>query len=435
MQKPKLLAWCDFIAPTGFGNVAKNLFENLHEKYDVSIVGINYHGKTRYDTSKYFVYPVSREDMLGVKTLFSIAKEEEPDLIFLFQDIFHISDIINKLKDCSPKSKIVSYFPIDGYPFSLGWKNVLDLSDAVITYTDWAIKIIKYTVPSFNRPIHKLYHGVNTKVFKPAAKEEIKEFRRQAEWTNKFVVSNINRFQPRKAIPLTLRAFSMFSKGYKTCPECGNKMPINAPICDLNGCTEDLEVKLNLRNDTYLYLHMMPKEYSMGGNRTNLLQNHVINAGFTDQDYRKIIGINAKNIYAGEVPEEELNMIYNASNLNISSTIGEGCGLSLLEAQACGTPSLAPKNSAIPEMIGTTGEMVKNNAVFSHPMDNGHIRPHVDPFAMSQALEYYYNKWKESGEDKVVDQKCLENIKTNFLWDDKREKLEKIFEETLKGGN
>ena len=40
-MKPKLLIWSDFIAPSGFGNVAKNLFDNLHQKYDVSIVAIN----------------------------------------------------------------------------------------------------------------------------------------------------------------------------------------------------------------------------------------------------------------------------------------------------------------------------------------------------------------------------------------------------------
>ena len=56
-------------------------------------------------------------------------------------------------KIVSDKCKIVTYFPVDGEPFSLGWGNVFDKSDAVITYTDWAIKVIKDRFPKLEIPI------------------------------------------------------------------------------------------------------------------------------------------------------------------------------------------------------------------------------------------------------------------------------------------
>ena len=45
-MKPKLLIWSDFLVPSGFGNVAKNLFDDLYKEFDVSVVAINYRGNT-----------------------------------------------------------------------------------------------------------------------------------------------------------------------------------------------------------------------------------------------------------------------------------------------------------------------------------------------------------------------------------------------------
>lgn len=433
MEKPKLLIWSDFVAPTGFGNVAKNLFDELHKYFQVSIVGINYHGDRKYDTSKYFVYSVSKDDLLGTKRLPSIIKRENPDILLLFQDIFYIADFIKEFKsNLKPEAKLAIYFPVDGSPFSLAWRDAFTYADAIITYSDWAIKTIKEVI-NVEKPIHKLYHGVNTEVFKPLPEDIIIEIRKNLKWNNKFVVVNINRFQPRKAVPLSFRAFSMFAKGYKRC-KCGNYMPINRVSCDLNMCPpEDIvEIKIHDRKDVFYYLHMMPQEPSMGPGRANLLQNHLINAGFNDQDANTILGLNSANIYNHEISEEQLNQIYNAANVNITSTLGEGCGLSLLESAAAGTPSIAPKNSAIPEMLNNTGRLIKNVALMNQALDNGHLRPIVDVWEMTQALEEEYLKWKSSGKEKVIDQSCLENINKNFLWQDKRDLLLKILLDLLK---
>lgn len=435
MSKPKLLIWSDFVAPTGFANVAKNLFDELHKDFQVSIVGINYHGDRKYDTNKYFVYSVSRDDMLGIKRMPSIIKRENPDIIFLFQDIFYLSDNIKKFKEAAgPNTKFVVYFPVDGSPFSVAWKEIFNEVDSIITYSDWAIKTIKDRV-EVKKKIHKLYHGVNTNIFKPLPKDRIEEIRKSLKWTGKFVAININRFQPRKAIPLSARAFSMFAKGYKIC-KCGNHMPLDRSSCDLNMCpAEDIvDTVVHNRKDVFYYLHMMPQEASMGPGRANLLQNHLINAGFGDDDANSILGMNAANIYNQEVSEEQLNQIYNAANINVSSTLGEGCGLSLLESAAAGTPSIAPLNSAIPEVLNNTGHMIRNSGIMNQALDNGHLRPIIDVWEMSQAWEREYLKWKELGEEKTIDQACLNNINTNFLWPDKREILLKILKDTLKNG-
>lgn len=429
-KKKKLLAWCDFMVPTGFGNVAKNLLDTMHEEYDVHILGINFRGDKKYDTSKYFIYPVETQDLLGLKRLPMIIQDVEPDILFLFQDIFHISDNIEQIrKIVGFKTKIVSYFPVDGAPFNLGWQNVLDYSDVCMTYTDWAIDVIHDKFGDYGKtPIHKLYHGVDTSTFFPHKKEKISEIRDTFGWSDKFTVCNVNRFQPRKFVPATARAFNMFAKGYKLNPENGHKMPLDRKRCELTGST-DLETHENVKDDVFLYLHMNAQEQIMGPGRANLLQAHLLNCNFTDRDVNNLVGINARNVYSGEVPDSFINDIYNGANVNISTAVGEGCGLSLIEAAAAGTPSIAPYNSAIPEMLNGTGHLVKNCGLFNMALDNGHWRPIVDVGAMVDSLEIEYQRWKKYKGQKEVRKECIENILENYLWDDKVELLKTVFKE------
>jgi glycosyltransferase involved in cell wall biosynthesis len=430
LKKKKLLAWCDFMVPTGFGNVAKNLLDTMHEEYDVSILGINYRGETRYDTSKYFIYPVESSDLLGLQRLPRIVNDVKPDVLFLFQDIFHISDNIEQIrKMVGFNTKIVSYFPVDGAPFNLAWQNVLDYSDVVMTYTDWAIDVINDRFPDYGKtPIHKLYHGVDVSTFYPHKKEKIDTLRDTFGWTGKFTVANVNRFQPRKFIPATTRAFNMFAKGYKLNPENGHMMPLDRQRCELSGST-DLETYENPKDDVFLYLHMNANEQIMGPGRSNLLQAHLLNSNFHDRDVNNICGINARNVYSGEIPESFVNDIYNGANVNISTAVGEGCGLSLIESAAAGTPSIAPYNSAIPEMLHDTGHLVKNSSLFNMALDNGHWRPIVDCGDIVRALEIEYKRWKSYDGEKEIRPECVKNILDNYLWDDKVELLKSVFRE------
>ena len=309
---------------------------------------------------------------------------------------------------------------------------IIKAADLNITYTDWAIRTIEETFPNAGK-LHKLYHGVDTDIYRPLELDEIKKHRASYGWTNKFAVINVNRFQPRKAIPFTIRAFSLFAKGYKKC-KCGNVYPYHKKFCDLNMCgPEDIvEKKKRYRADAHLYLHMMSAEPSMGPGRTNVLQNHILNAGFTDEDLASgLIGINAAPIYTGVITNEMVNQMYNAANINISTTLGEGCGLSLIESMATGTPSIAPKNSAVPEMLGDTGHLINNVGLMSQAMDSGHLRPIVDIWEIVEALEVEYQKWKKAGVEKTINKACVDRAKKEFLWDDKVQFLKDKFTEVL----
>ena len=436
-KKPKILAWCDTpTVSTGFGIVAKNLLKDIHKKYDLEILGINYHGIDKYDTDKWFIYPAQvGNDYLGISKFKHIIEKSKPDIIFLFQDIFHIKDAWKKIMEAKePKTKIVIYFPVDGTPFSVFWKLPLEETDVIITYTNFAKQAILNTFPNLNKKIYTLYHGIDTNAYYPLTEKQIKSSLKELEWKKKFVIININRFQPRKLIPMTLRSLALFIKGYKIC-DCGNWYLKSKLICDLNGCDSSHVTRIvSGKNNVLLYLHMVPNEVGMGPGDANSLQAHAYNAGFRDEDLSggyKCLQINAADIYRNPLSEKELNKVYNIASVNISSTIGEGAGLSLLEAAATGTISIAPNNSAIPEMLGNTGHLIKNIAHFNMALDNGHVRPLIDVRRVIKALDLEYHKWLNNNKLPLKDQACIDRVNKLFLWQDKRDFIENLFEKLL----
>jgi hypothetical protein len=50
---------------------------------------------------------------------------------------------------------------------------------------------------------------------------------------------------------------------------------------------------------------------------------------------------------------------------------------------------------------------------------------------MVEALEVEYQKWKASGVEKTIDQKCIERVQEKFLWKDKVDFLKDLFHKQL----
>jgi glycosyltransferase involved in cell wall biosynthesis len=242
-------------------------------------------------------------------------------------------------------------------------------------------------------------------------------------WDDKFVILSVNRFQPRKMMSLLFRAHALFTKGYKVC-KCGNVYLKSKERCDLNNCgPEDVTSIQDGHQDSMLYIHANTEERMMGPGRANMMQAHLINCGFDDTDLNKTISVFAGNIYNKSYTEAEMNILYNISDVNVSTTLGEGVGLSLIESAATGTTSIAPNHSSIPEMLGDTGHIIPNAALINIAMDNGHLRPIVNLQKYIEALEIEYQKWVANGRKKVMNQAAIDRAAKLFRWQDKRDQL------------
>jgi glycosyltransferase involved in cell wall biosynthesis len=425
MSKPKLFCWNDSVTvKTGFGIVAANLFRDLHNEYDVHMLGINYYGLDAYDTTKWFIYPIDGMDPMGVGRFEKVITNVKPDKILLFQDIFNIQHVLPVCKKNFPKVPILVYFPIDGTPVNRFWRPAFDTPDKLITYTKWGINAIYDTFPHLKeKGIEYLYHGVDTNVFNPLPYPIIRKTKEDSGWGNKFLVISNNRFQPRKCLPLTMRAMALFVKGYKKC-KCGNVYVATKEICDLNGCpASDVVDQKPGHDDVVIYFHASVSEKIMGPGPANTLGSAAMNAGFVDDDIPKHVALFNGNAYDRPYSDTEMNLLYNVADINISTTFGEGVGLSLIESAACGTTSIAPANSAVPEMLGDTGYLIPNIAHINIALDNNHMRPVVNVGKMVEALEAEYQKWVDNGRRKIVNQAAIDRVQELFLWDDKRKKL------------
>jgi glycosyltransferase involved in cell wall biosynthesis len=67
------------------------------------------------------------------------------------------------------------------------------------------------------------------------------------------------------------------------------------------------------------------------------------------------LGFSKKVIFTGWISDTELLHFYNAARLLILSSFDEGFGLPVIEAMACGTPIVASRAGALPEVIGDAG--------------------------------------------------------------------------------
>ncbi len=362
-KKIKILAYCDALCATGFASVSRNIFNELIKtgRYDIDVLAINYHGDPHNE--KYRAWPVfNPRDPYGREKAAMMMQQMEYDILFLFQDSFildFMSKVIPVLKNQGKKFKSIVYYPIDGTPKEEWIKNVTH-ADHVVTYSQFGLEKSKEAYSGCG-DILVIPHGTNLNDFKKLDEETVKRFKEAYFKHNKdkFIITNLNRNQQRKDIPRTIAAFKEFRK------EVPNSM---------------------------LYLHMAARDQGWD-------LNEVVKAyGFNTHDdvlFPDRFGPNQG------YPIEIVNLIYNASDLVVSTTLGEGFGLSWAEAMATKTPVLMPNNTVMPEFItedrGYLCDSGTNNSLFTIlPHDNEVIRPIVDVEDMKNKMIHIYHNYDEA---------------------------------------
>jgi len=119
------------------------------------------------------------------------------------------------------------------------------------------------------------------------------------------------------------------------------------------------------------------------------------------------------------VSVEKLNKIYNASDLIVSSTTGEGWGLSSIEAMAAKRPCLFPDHTTLSEIFADgRGKFIKTGGDQDHlafvPDDPVRLRPIVHINDMADKMLWMYNN-KPKVQQMVA--KSYKWVKSNLAWD------------------
>lgn len=366
-KKIKVLAYCDTPScATGFGTVSRALLNGLYKtsRYEIEILGINYWGNPH--PFPYFkIWPVGTNnlnDPYGRKKVCGMIPKMEFDLLFFLQDTFILNflpELMQHLKQQGKKFRSICYFPIDGTPKEQWIKNI-SVVDYPVAYCEFGKKMSQEVYPDCPE-LGVIPHGVNTKEYFPLPKNDVERLRKEyfGIHADKFIFTNLNRNQQRKDIPRTIIAFKEFKKQvpdsilYCHCAmkDQGWDLP---EVCKSFG--------LNIREDV-----IFPQNFS------------------PNQGY----------------PREMVNIIYNISDCVISASLGEGMGLSWIEAMAARIPVIMPNDTAMAEFITEDrGYLVKsgtNSSLFTVlPHDNEVIRPLVDVDDMVKVMLHVYNNYDEA---------------------------------------
>jgi len=368
-QKIHVLAYCDSpTCATGFGTVSRNIFEGLYKtgRYQIDILGINYWGDPH--NFPYRIWPTgtnAERDPYGRRKVANMIVQMKYDLLFFLQDSF-ILDFLPELHQFlrnqnNRKFRSICYYPIDGIPKEQWIQNVC-ACDYVFTYSQFGKEQSEKVWPGAkSKNIGIIPHGVNINDYHPLPKDQVDAFRRQyfGSQADKFIFMNLNRNQIRKDIPRSIRAFVEFRK----------YVP-----------------------DSILYLHMMKED--QGWNLPEVCK-------FYDLDITRDV-IFPENFGANQgYPRQIVNLLYNAVDCVISTAVGEGWGLSWIEAMATKTPVIMPANTALVENITEErGFLVRSggdpNLYTVLPHDNEVPRPLTDVNDMVEKMLFVYNNYDEA---------------------------------------
>lgn len=377
MEKKKLLFWGDSpTCATGFATVSRNVLAELYKTglYDITIVGINYAGtphKLPYD-----IYPASNalavapqyKNIWGMQLFVDLCGSGEFDIVFIIQDTFITQHLMKPLQQAwealaeAKRFSLVYYFPIDATPKKEWITEVVSKAHYPVAYTDYAKReSVKLDEALVKMPV--IYHGVNKEDFFPMDKVKAKKEFFEG-FDDRFIVTNISRNQPRKDLHRTFAAFKVFH----------DKNPKSL-------------------------LYILAQADDVGGNLIDIAKAYGL-------EYQKDWACPPPNTYGANqgYPIELVNKIYNASDLIVSTSLGEGFGLSLVEAMATKTPLLVPNNTAMTEIVGSDRGYLcmsggnLNQFVCMGSNDNNLLRPTVDVYDMAEQMEWIFTYPEEAQE-------------------------------------
>ena len=311
----------------------------------------NYHGGGE---------PPIHEDSHGMVSLRPLLEQSKPDCIWLLADPWH-NPLIAELKKTF-RYKLIHYCPVDSEPYPARFSPYIASAEQVVAMTNYGKNVLRQ-VPGLNEvDISVIPHGYDPTMFNQLPKAERKNVRKQVagdgDFDDKtFILGWVGRDQFRKQTwQLFAMMFYIRSGEWIRCKKCGR---ITVKEYDAN--TREIRTPVDNRvyERGYNYSecwYCRSKDITKGSPRTDIeLWTHMVNRPDTGYDlpqlayiYRchdSIYNPAAINDDRG-VPTEALNALYNAMDAFVFPTGGEGFGLPVLEAMACGVPTIYSNYSA-----------------------------------------------------------------------------------------
>lgn len=388
------------VSHTGFGTVTGELASRfIAAGLDVRIIGVNYRGEPIHGPLAGHVWPAgiygnpfagdwSAEAITGAAwTTLDPSDSWKPDLVLVISDVSGLMSHIGPQQNIPvwQATRVLQYVPIEGDNLQPLWREVWSLVEPV-AMSDYGARVISEHI---GRPVPRIYHGVDSEAFYPVSPGKPVRFRgtmrSKAECKQAFgmdpdrlVILRADRNVVRKNYDALLRAFAAIAA---------------------------------VRDDVDLVLHCQPLDREGIDLWQELLR--------LPEDVRERVKFTGIHDTFKGLPTEGLNALYNAADLYVSTTGGEGFGLTLAESMAAGVPVISTGWAAEVEVIGDGGVLIP-------PLHDAYGRPVV--YHSGYGMDWAVPDWQAFVEpilsllDKPshrrdIGQAGRLHVKRNFTWD------------------
>lgn len=334
----KIIAIGFNINGTGLTRVMHAIMRRLADRHEIHYLGIGYSGETTRDRGL-TIYPTNPKggDVFAAFQAKELIEEIDPPIVFILHDIWMFDYYLRIFEPYRDRIKLVCYIPLDGRITNEAAAAALERADRVVVYTGFAQKEFQ---GAFDRLREKrgrgefptvdvIPHGVDRDRFHPVpqllqrsfasvGRIEVKRklFPGLQDAENSFIALNASRPDQRKRVDLTIDGFARFAAD----------KPANVRLC----------------------LH----HAIIGEPEQEQIESLIARLRLTDRVYLNPLG-------GRVVDDRELNLLYNACDVGITTSMGEGFGLVSFEHGATGAAQIVPDHSACGEIWRGRAEMIE----------------------------------------------------------------------------
>lgn len=296
----------------GYSVLSKNLLLRLRDAgHEMALIDNCGGIASMYDWMGIPIYPTG-SSRYPEKLFFQHAKDFNADIILSIFDMFVLSEFHEIMRD-NHEIQWVAYSPVDTEHIIPRYVDVLKGAYRIIPMSKHGESELKEKLP--DNTVDEIPGGVDTKVFKPLW-DSLKE---KSEWKEKLGLSPDNFLVfwagdsrgVRKSVAENLEGFKIFAENNK---KLNPILLVHSRIFAQDPTSFDIQYQCDALGITDIVKSTDQYSFDKGG-----------------------------------ATEQELAEMYNAADIYLHCSRGEGLGLMPLEANACGTPVVFTNATSMPE--------------------------------------------------------------------------------------